>query len=151
MRENEVPRYMRAVNEEQAEEFRARTAAGAYDLISSETWWKDRNQILEDRGYQLRSRLRPGWIPSWQDTDINPQWCEDRIAGCVSSSRYSCILQLRLTCLQTQKVVDAVRKSDGKDVAVMNLRKVSRERQILQYVMDLQQTGGERSSHRPRS
>lgn len=84
MKECDVPRYMRAVDAEQAEEFRELTAAGQYDLSDSEIWWRNRNQILEDRGYRLRPRLRPGWIPSWQNTDINPQWCEDSSAHYVS-------------------------------------------------------------------
>lgn len=84
MKEDEVPRYMRAFDAEQAEEFRALTASGKYDVRHSEVWWRDRNQLLEDHGYQLRSRLRPGWTPSWQNTDINPQWCEDSFARCVS-------------------------------------------------------------------
>lgn len=75
---------MRAANAEQAEQFRASTAAGDFDLTSAEEQWRDRNQILEDHGYQLRSRLRPGWIPSWQGTDTNPLYCEDSLARCVS-------------------------------------------------------------------
>jgi len=78
-----VPRYLRAANAEQAEQFRARTAAGDFDLHHSEIWWRDRNQMLEDHGYQLRPRLKPGWIPSWKDTDINPLYCEDGLAGSV--------------------------------------------------------------------
>ncbi len=87
MKETQVPRYMRAFDAEQAELFRAYTAAGDYDLRDEEVWWRDKNQILEDHGYQLRSRLRPGWIPSWQNTDVNPQWCEDSSARCVSCLR----------------------------------------------------------------
>lgn len=77
MRVKQVPRYMRAANAEQAEEFRRRTEAGDFDLLPNEVWWRDRAQVFEDHGYQLRSRLRPGWIPSWKDTDIVPIWCED--------------------------------------------------------------------------
>lgn len=83
---SKIPRYMRAVNAEQAEEFRAATAAGDYDLRPSERWWSETNQILEDHGYQLRSRLRPGWKPSWLDTDINPAFREDSLANYVSGT-----------------------------------------------------------------
>ena len=86
---SKVPRYMRAVNAEQTEEFRAATAAGRYAPRPSEVWWRDRNQILEDHGYRLRSRLRPGWEPSWLNTDVNPLFCEDRWSGCVSASAKS--------------------------------------------------------------
>lgn len=79
MHGKKVPKYMRAEDAKEAEEFRRRTEAGAYDLLSFEVWWRDRAQIFEDHGYQLRSRLRPGWVPSWKGTDINPLWCEDHL------------------------------------------------------------------------
>ena len=80
---------MRALNAEHAEQFRIRTEAGHYDLNEIEVWWRERNQIIEDHGYQLRSRLRPGWTPSWQNTDVNPLYCEDSLTGCVSLHCYS--------------------------------------------------------------
>lgn len=75
--------YMRAMNADEAEEFRRETEAGDYDLLSYEVWWRDRNHILEDHGYQLRPRLRPGWVPSWKDTDLNPRGCEDHLYSAV--------------------------------------------------------------------
>ncbi|KLO13853.1 hypothetical protein SCHPADRAFT_852018 [Schizopora paradoxa] len=125
MKKSQVPRYMRAVNAQQAEEFRRQTAAGEYDLDADEAWWRDRSQILEDHGYQLRSRLRPGWVPSWQDSDKNPLFCEDSTGRC------------------TRKVVDAVRQSDERDVAVMNISRDSDEREILDYVMEAQRSSGD--------
>ncbi|KAA1478172.1 hypothetical protein DENSPDRAFT_660464 [Dentipellis sp. KUC8613] len=36
-----------------------------YFLTPGEKWWRDRQPMLESRGYMLRSRHRPGWTPSW--------------------------------------------------------------------------------------
>lgn len=33
-----------------------------------EIWWAERQQILENAGYMLRPRYRPGWSPSWITT-----------------------------------------------------------------------------------
>lgn len=40
----------------------------AYDnskLLSAEIWWRDRYNMLENRGYRLRRRFHPDWKPSW--------------------------------------------------------------------------------------
>jgi hypothetical protein len=34
----------------------------------SEKWWVERQEALEQAGYMLRSRYRPGWQPSWTGT-----------------------------------------------------------------------------------
>ncbi len=39
--------------------------------------WIARYELLERHGYRLRPRLRPGWVPSWKGTDLNPFYCED--------------------------------------------------------------------------
>ncbi len=38
------------------------------DLDELEIWWVERQEALEAAGYMLRSRYRPGWIPSWRGT-----------------------------------------------------------------------------------
>jgi hypothetical protein len=35
----------------------------------SERWWAERQEALEQAGYMLRSRFRPGWQPSWTGTN----------------------------------------------------------------------------------
>jgi hypothetical protein len=42
-----------------------------------ETWWVDRQVALEQAGYLLRSRYRPGWKPSWTGTNKFYLDCED--------------------------------------------------------------------------
>ncbi len=39
--------------------------------------WIARYDLLERHGYRLRPRFKPGWIPSWQGTELNPFECED--------------------------------------------------------------------------
>lgn len=140
MNNKPIPQYLRAFNAEQAERFRAQTAAGYYDLDKGEEWWRDRYYLLEDHGYQLRTRLRPGWTPSCQGTDVNPAYCEDSLANCVSY--HSKFQVFRVTFSKTRKVVDAVRKSDGREVAIMNLPRQSREREILRHLEGAQLATG---------
>lgn len=83
-KQKKLPDYMRASDAEEVEEFRKQTDDGLYDLLAHEIWWRDRSELLEEHGYRLRPRLRPGWVPSWQGTDLNPTWCEDSIVGGVS-------------------------------------------------------------------
>jgi hypothetical protein len=37
-------------------------------LFDSELLWRDRYQVLENRGYRLRPRYRPDWVPSWKQS-----------------------------------------------------------------------------------
>ncbi|KDQ64115.1 hypothetical protein JAAARDRAFT_27739 [Jaapia argillacea MUCL 33604] len=52
---------------------------GAWVLDPIEEEWRDRQPFLASRGYMLRPRYRPGWIPSWHGTNIHPSYCEDSI------------------------------------------------------------------------
>lgn len=58
-------------------------------FTASELFWKDRQQFLQSRGYMLRPRYRPGWIPSWK---MNPTMkilhAEDRLSFRVSHTCY---------------------------------------------------------------
>ncbi|KAJ7092967.1 hypothetical protein B0H15DRAFT_972724 [Mycena belliarum] len=47
------------------------------DLTSAERFWQAHQPWLKERGYMLRPRFRPGWVPSWQGTDKEPLECED--------------------------------------------------------------------------
>ncbi|KIP02948.1 hypothetical protein PHLGIDRAFT_111478 [Phlebiopsis gigantea 11061_1 CR5-6] len=46
-------------------------------LEDHEVRWRDRQALLESKGYMLRSRLHPEWVPSWTTTPRNPTACED--------------------------------------------------------------------------
>jgi hypothetical protein len=46
-------------------------------LTPGERWWRDMSGNLETKGYRLRSRFQPGWMPSWQGTGRAFETCED--------------------------------------------------------------------------
>ncbi|KAF9818792.1 hypothetical protein IEO21_02572 [Rhodonia placenta] len=41
--------------------------------------WQERQPFLQSKGYALRPRYRPGWVPSWRGTGKYPSFCEDGI------------------------------------------------------------------------
>lgn len=50
-------------------------------LDKYETFWMEHHKWLEEKGYMLRPRYRPGWVPSWDvdDTTLFPYDLEDAI------------------------------------------------------------------------
>ncbi len=51
-----------------------------WDIGENERWWVERQEALEQTGYMLRPRFRPGWQPSWTGTnksfiDFEDGWC----------------------------------------------------------------------------
>lgn len=50
------------------------------ELLPYEFFWRDHQQWLEEKGYMLRPRYRPGWVPSWQGTDAFYWRFEDGIS-----------------------------------------------------------------------
>jgi hypothetical protein len=47
------------------------------ELMEKEYYWRDRQKWLEERGYMLRPRYRPGWTASWIGTNKSSLSCED--------------------------------------------------------------------------
>ena len=47
-----------------------RTLGSPWDVFTTflpqEEWWRQRSELFERRGYRMRPRFRPGWVPSWQ-------------------------------------------------------------------------------------
>ncbi|GBE80551.1 hypothetical protein SCP_0302660 [Sparassis crispa] len=75
------------------------------EIIETEIYWRDRQQWLLERGYQLRPRYRVDWKPSWEGTDKQYNTCEDgRVA-------------------RHPAVLDAVRQSDGAVVVLKKTKK----------------------------
>ncbi|TFK92741.1 hypothetical protein K466DRAFT_480048 [Polyporus arcularius HHB13444] len=72
-------------------------------LYSHEIFWRDHQAWLEERGYMLRPRYRPDWVPSWKGTKDDPRRHEDGHTNHVS------------------QIMDARRVSDG---AVVMLKRV---------------------------
>lgn len=56
---------------------------GRWHLLIDEVFWRDRHDFLQSRGYQLRPRFAPDWVPSWLGTNYVPFYCEDSICSMV--------------------------------------------------------------------
>ncbi|EPQ57111.1 hypothetical protein GLOTRDRAFT_137524 [Gloeophyllum trabeum ATCC 11539] len=75
------------------------------ELAFYELFWRDHQQWLQSRGYMLRSRYMPGWVPSWKGTKRHWSECEDGQS------------------FPHRLIVDAIRVSDG---ALVALKRVPR-------------------------
>jgi hypothetical protein len=61
-------------------------------LVDEELEWARYQPFLEEHGYMLRRRYRPGWIPEMVTTKKKPYECEDSIPSWVRLR--SCLLSL---------------------------------------------------------
>ncbi|PBK74843.1 hypothetical protein ARMSODRAFT_985926 [Armillaria solidipes] len=59
----------------------AQMRTGRTRLLHGEIFWNEYAAWLKECGYELRPRLRPGWIPSWTVTKKEPYECEDSSFG----------------------------------------------------------------------
>ncbi|KAF8058750.1 hypothetical protein FPV67DRAFT_1428032 [Lyophyllum atratum] len=75
-------------------------------LSSNEFVWRDHYQLLKDRGYTLRPRYHPEWVPSWSKSSKDWTTCEDGVP------------------IATGQVLDATR-SDG---SLVILKKINTSR-----------------------
>ena len=49
-------------------------------LSPREILWRDRQPLLQARGYMLRPRYHPKWVASWEaNPSLNSDFCEDHI------------------------------------------------------------------------
>ena len=46
-------------------------------LSKMECFWRDHQPWLAERGYLLRPRYSPDWVPSWKGTNKAPSYFED--------------------------------------------------------------------------
>ncbi|KAN0091510.1 Protein kinase-like domain containing protein [Tylopilus felleus] len=74
------------------------------ELDPREVWWRDRYTQLSNRGYLLRPRYSPEWVPSWKSSNSDGTDSED-------GKR-----------LKYGQVIDATRTSDGNVVTLKRLR-----------------------------
>ncbi|KAK7691433.1 hypothetical protein QCA50_004832 [Cerrena zonata] len=102
--ESHLPSYA-LCSPDEVERYRQQTEEGRWDLLSYEVFWRERYDYLKNKGYLLRPRFQPGWIPSWLGTNRDPSFCEDSICSMIS------------------ELIDATRLSDGTRVM---LKTVSR-------------------------
>ncbi|RPD69052.1 hypothetical protein L226DRAFT_494947 [Lentinus tigrinus ALCF2SS1-7] len=95
------------------------TRRGAYSLLPHEKVWRDRQPGLQRRGYSLRQRYHLNWKPSWEGTNVDPDFCEDSVT------------------LLRMDIIDATRP-DGTVVALKSIcNEGSREVEIAQFLTSL--------------
>ncbi|KAF7323793.1 Protein kinase domain-containing protein [Mycena kentingensis (nom. inval.)] len=102
----------------------------ALGRLDGEMFWVHLYPFLLERGYQLRPRYSPDWVPSWSGIFGNMDRVEDGIYLTVRA-----------------KVIDAVRLSDGQRVVLKRTKQASRELQILCFLNDPRR----REDHRNRT
>lgn len=73
-------------------------------LTIGEIFWRDHQVWLQEQGYTLRPRYRPGWVPSWQGTDKDCWDVEDGQG------------------LSRAVIIDARRLRDGADVCLKKIK-----------------------------
>ncbi|KZV68698.1 hypothetical protein PENSPDRAFT_753941 [Peniophora sp. CONT] len=73
-------------------------------LHNREILWRDKQVFLQSKGYMLRSRYRPNWVPSWLTSGRHPFRSEDGI-------------ELPLA----GHLIDAIRVADGKMVYIKRI------------------------------
>ncbi|KAJ3523004.1 hypothetical protein NMY22_g11642 [Coprinellus aureogranulatus] len=93
-------------------------------LLPYEEMWVRYFHFLDQRGYRLRPRYHPDWVPSWRvsPTTKGSYFNEDSIHA-------------------YPHVVDAVRKQDGEKVMLKHVQLSSQELEISLYVSSLPRTG----------
>ncbi|CAL1706166.1 unnamed protein product [Somion occarium] len=77
---------------------------GFYHLEPAEHFWRNVQPFLTEQGYLLKPRYHIDWVPSWYETKKKPHKCKD---GHV---------------LIRPQIIDAVRTSDGTEVALKKLQ-----------------------------
>ncbi|KAI0765735.1 kinase-like domain-containing protein [Trametes elegans] len=116
--QHQLPKHA-VLDDERVKRAARRTNNGVYNLSPGEQFWTDRQQYLQQRGYQLRPRYIPGWEPSWKGTNLNPTFCEDSIM------------------LITSQVIDARRTEDEKLVAFKKFNSHSQESCIASFLASI--------------
>jgi len=96
------------------------------ELTPSEIYWRDHQPWLASRGYMLRPRYSPDWVPSWQGTDKTWADCEDGHGLNVCSMLPNVGLDRTpySPCFcQRPSLLDATRIADGKFVYLKLIKK----------------------------
>jgi hypothetical protein len=105
-------------------------------LSVDEIWWRQQYQWLKARGYLLRPRYAPDWVPSWEGSKQYALACEDGQVLHVRRHALDCMVNW-LTAPQFGQVMDATRLSDGLYVSLKMVKKSEHphELEIGQYFM----------------
>ncbi|KAG6876821.1 hypothetical protein C0993_000201 [Termitomyces sp. T159_Od127] len=103
----------------------------AGDLSIDEKFWADHQPYLLSRGYQLRPRYQPDWVPSWKD-------CETPLRDL---DKY----EDSIVAFSSHKVLDATRVSDGCKVMMKRVDPAGSELYLAQYLSSPHWTGDTRN------
>jgi len=76
-------------------------------LSENELWWTRHFHWLKDRGYLLRPRYAPDWVPSWRGTKKRLDCCEDSATAMVSNTLRQLFLAYLNSFLQDYSMVRA--------------------------------------------
>ena len=100
-------------------------------LSEGETFWRDHYRFLKDRGYTLRDRYNPDWVPSWKSGKSSRNWRDSEDGQLLLVSLDVSRLQLSRRCLflQYPQVLDAVR-DDGSLVVLKEIEIDSNSEEI---------------------
>ncbi|KAG6894989.1 hypothetical protein C0993_010348 [Termitomyces sp. T159_Od127] len=103
----------------------------AGDLSIDEKFWADHQPYLLSRGYQLRPRYQPDWVPSWKDCETPLRDLDEYEDSFVAYS--------------ARKVLDATRVSDGYKVRMKRVDPAGSELYLVQYLSSPRWTGDTRN------
>ncbi|PPR07258.1 hypothetical protein CVT24_010050 [Panaeolus cyanescens] len=93
-------------------------------LFPTELYWITREPWLRSRGYKLRPRFTPGWVPSWiQERPTKPK------------SRHRVVQEDSMIALNSVVGLDAIRIRDEQRVYLKRVVKYSEEHRIIGYLM----------------
>lgn len=95
-----------------------------------EKYWAQLQGWLEEKGYKLRPRFQPNWVPSWPKTEEDFRRHEDgqvhHVRKFLSYSRS----RLSDTLLQSPVTIDAIRISDGAAVMLKSVSRMSQPHEL---------------------
>jgi hypothetical protein len=112
---------------------------GSYDsnLGSNEYFWVDHQPFLLSRGYQLRPRYDPTWVPTWKQVkpkEIIPFFCEDGCGLLVGTAASLCYVRDLTHAVQKGDILDATQIRDGVKVVLKRVPSAGNEVKIALYL-----------------
>ncbi len=84
-------------------------------LVMTERWWRDHYNDIAAKGYRLRPRYHPQWVPSWQKTGKDFYTAEDGQATIVRIVAFF-LVRILTRELKLRAAMDATRIRDGHPV-----------------------------------
>jgi len=105
-----------------------------YSLQKDELFWVNHVLYLQARGYQLRPRYQPDWIPSWRENGHPPYQYEDSSATLVRSINPWLLFLPEGCTYKYIRLIDARRIEDDVKVTIKRVRTWTEEIPIARYL-----------------